>query len=119
MFKYNTESFKTKYNFDSRYNEAKKVINKYPDRIPIICEKHKYDQPSIDKIKYLVPWDLTIGQFIWVIRQRLKLASEEALFITINGFILPTNSIVGHIYYDYKDKDGFLYVTYTKENTFG
>lgn len=115
----NNNLFKNKYTFDERFNESQNVLKKYPDRIPIICEPLSKLLPSIDKTKYLVPWDLTIGQYIWVIRQRLKLHSEEALFLLINGHILPTNAIIGHIYHDYKDNDGFLYCVYTKENTFG
>lgn len=113
------ESFKTKYSFEARCNEVNNILRKYPDRIPVICEKLKKDQPDLDKVKYLVPWDLTLGQFIWVIRQRMKLKSEEALYITINGSIFPTSSVIGYIYNDNKDADGFLYLIYTKENTFG
>jgi len=37
------------------------VPQKYPDRIPVICEKNeRSDIATIDKKKYLVPSDLTV-----------------------------------------------------------
>ena len=114
--------FKNQYSFEERFSEANRVINKYPDRIPIICQRSKNasrDCPNIDKIKYLVPRDLTIGQFLYVIRKRLKLPSEKALFIFINNSIPPTTQMVGSIYNLHKDKDLFLYLYYSFENTFG
>jgi GABA(A) receptor-associated protein len=117
-------TFKDKYDFKSRVAEARRVIEKYPDRIPVICEKNYYrsgiNVPQIDKNKYLVPEDLTIGQFIYVIRKRLKLPPETAIFIFISGGIAPAgNSLVKQIYNKYKDCDGFLYISYSAENTFG
>jgi GABA(A) receptor-associated protein len=86
----------------------------------VICEKvEKSDIPSIDKKKYLVPSDLTVGQFVYVIRKRIKLAPEKAIFIFVNDVLPPTNSLMSAIYDQHKDKDGFLYVTYSGENTFG
>ena len=39
----------------------------------VICEKaDRTDIPLIDKKKYLVPSDLTVGQFVYVIRKRIK-----------------------------------------------
>lgn len=54
---------------DKRKAEAERIRQKYSDRIPVICEKvEKSDIPTIDKKKYLVPADLTVGQFVYVIR---------------------------------------------------
>ena len=115
-------SFKSEFSFAKRSLEAKRIMSKYKDRIPIICEKAKHcgkDCPLIDKKKYLVPIDLTVAQFIYVIRKRLKLESEKAMFIFVNGQI-PTNShLISDLYNKNKDKDEFLYVTYALENTFG
>jgi GABA(A) receptor-associated protein len=109
------------YSFENRFNESKKVLFKYPNRIPIICEKasSKSDLPNIDKIKYLVPIDLTLGQFVFIIRNRMKLRPEEAIFLLISNNIFSTSTMVGTLYDIYKDQDGFLYIQYCKENTFG
>jgi hypothetical protein len=82
-------SFKSKHQLIERIRDTQSVLQKYPDRIPIICEKSSiasYDLPEIDKKKYLVPNDLTIGQFVYIIRKRLQLLPQKAIFIFINGF---------------------------------
>jgi GABA(A) receptor-associated protein len=72
--------------FEKKYNESKRVRDKYPERIPVIVGKAKgCNLNDIDKKKYLVPCDLTIGQFISIIRQRIKLSPDKAIFIFINN----------------------------------
>jgi GABA(A) receptor-associated protein len=113
-------NFKAKHSFDHRLSESIRIREKYPDRIPIICEKiNRTDIPEIDKEKYLVPNDLTIGQFMYVIRKRIKLPAEAAIYLFVGGSIPPTSSLISDVYESFKDSDGFLYVTYSKENTFG
>lgn len=113
--------FKESYTFYQRLQEATRVIEKYPDRIPIICEKSKTQTniPEIDKKKYLVPKDLTIGQFIYVIRKRLHMRPDEGLFVFINGKLMATGSCLGEIYKMEHDADKFLYINYARENIFG
>jgi GABA(A) receptor-associated protein len=113
-------NFKRTYTFDERKLESSRVMLKYYDRIPIICDKHDNATiPQIDKYKYLVPNDLTIGQFIYVIRKRIHVTSEQAIYLFIDGIIPQSNETLSSIYHKHKDKDGFLYVRYTNENTFG
>ncbi|KAF7138061.1 hypothetical protein RHSIM_Rhsim07G0030800 [Rhododendron simsii] len=86
----------------------------------VIVEKaERSDIPNIDKKKYLVPADLTVGQFVYVIRKRIKLSAEKAIFIFVDNVLPPTGAIMSTIYDEKKDEDGFLYVTYSGENTFG
>jgi hypothetical protein len=56
---------------------------------------------------------------MYVIRKRMRLRSEEGLFLFINNQIVAGSNIIGHIYDYSRDPDGFLYVQYAKENTFG
>ena len=115
-----SNKFKTNHPFDARKNEADKIINKYPDRIPVIVEKSdKCKLADIDKKKYLVPTDLTVGQFMYVVRKRISLSPEKAIFFFINNNIPSTNTLMGNIYQQNKDSDGFLYINYCSENTFG
>jgi hypothetical protein len=56
-------SFKEEHPVDKRRSEAERIRAKYPDRVPVICERsERSDVPDIDKKKYLVPADLTVGQ---------------------------------------------------------
>jgi len=69
--------------------------------------------------RYLVPSDLTVGQFVYVIRKRIKLSPEKAIFIFVGNVLPPTASMMSTVYESNKDEDGFLYITYSGENTFG
>ena len=42
---------------------------------------------ELDKKKYLVPSDLTVGQFYFLIRKRIHLRPEDALFFFVNNVI--------------------------------
>lgn len=111
--------FKKNNEFLNRKHEATRIIAKYPDRVPIICERANNKIPKIDKRKYLVPRDLTVGQFLYVIRKRIKLNPEQAIFCFINNQLPPTSALIGVIYEKHKDKDLFLYIKYSGESTFG
>lgn len=74
----------------------------------------KSDIATIDKKKYLVPADLTVGQFVYVIRKRIKLSPEKAIFIFVDEVLPPTAALMSSIYEEHKDEDGFLYITYVK-----
>ncbi|CAI0418177.1 unnamed protein product [Linum tenue] len=112
--------FKQEHDHEKRKAEAARIREKYPDRIPVIVEKAERSEiPNIDKKKYLVPADLTVGQFVYVIRKRIKLSAEKAIFIFVDNVLPPTGAIMSAIYEEKKDEDGFLYVTYSGENTFG
>jgi GABA(A) receptor-associated protein len=54
-----------------------------------------------------------------VIRKRLKLPAEKAIFLFVDGKIPATTSMLSNIYDQHKDKDGFLYMSYSDENVFG
>ena len=51
------------------YFVAEKILGKYPDRVPVIVEKLQTARiADVDKKKYLVPSELTVGQFYFLIR---------------------------------------------------
>jgi GABA(A) receptor-associated protein len=75
----------------------------------VICEKvEKSDIATIDKKKYLVPADLTVGQFVYVIRKRIKLSPEKAIFIFVDDVLPPTAALMSSIYEEHKDEDGYV-----------
>jgi len=49
----------------------------------------------------------------------MKLNPEQAIFLFVNDTLPPTAALMSQIYEKNKDEDGFLYVTYSGENTFG
>merc|ERR1711943_24462 len=79
-----SKPFKQQHSFEKRRQEADKIRSKYDDRIPVIVEKApRADIAEIDKKKYLVPGDLTVAQFTYVIRKRTKLSAEQALWVFV------------------------------------
>nr|BAE87251.1 unnamed protein product [Macaca fascicularis] len=89
--------YKEDHPFEYRKKEGEKIRKKYPDRVPVIVEKApKARVPDLDKRKYLVPSDLTVGQFYFLIRKRIHLRPE-----------------------DNHEEDYFLYVAYSDESVYG
>jgi GABA(A) receptor-associated protein len=115
--------FKEFYSLEQRKAESSRILLKYPDRVPVVCEKLKsrgnYNTPTIDKNKYLVPMDLTIGQFMFVVRKRIAIKAEEAIYLFVAGSIPSSSSTMISLYEQFKDEDGYLYILYSMENTFG
>lgn len=48
-------------------------------------------------LRYLVPSDLTVGQFVYVIRKRIKLSPEKAIFIFVKNVLPPTGAWQGKV----------------------
>lgn len=105
--------------YDSRKTEVEYMRSKYMDRVPILVEPRDAQTPSVDKRKYMVHHDLSFGQLMYVIRKRLNMRSEQALFFFAGNSMQSATATIGSVYDRYKDEDGFLYVTYSLENTFG
>lgn len=115
-------SYKEDKSFESRQAESTKVREKYPDRVCVICERAERAGHigRLEKCKYLVPTTLTVGQFMFIIRKKLSLESSQSIFVFVNKNVLPpTSKEMGHLYEEYKDDDGLLYMLYATENTFG
>lgn len=111
-------SFRNKHSFDKRKKESEQILAKYPNRIPIICEPFG-DVPELDRNKYLVPDDLPIAQFLYIIRKRMLIKPEKSIYLFVKNHIMAGNMLLYSVYNKYNDEDGFLYITYGGENTFG
>lgn len=112
--------FKEEHTLEHRKSESSKIRAKYPERIPVIVEKEpKSSIANIDKRKFLVPSDISVAQFMWIIRKRIQLPAEKAIFLFVGKVLPQTSASMGQIYEDHKDDDGFLYIAYSGENTFG
>ncbi len=49
----------------------------------------------------------------------LQVSPEKAIFMFVRNVLPPTAALMADVYADHKDEDGFLYITYSGENTFG
>uniref|UniRef100_A0A2N9HKT7 Autophagy-related protein n=1 Tax=Fagus sylvatica TaxID=28930 RepID=A0A2N9HKT7_FAGSY len=113
-------SFKDEFDFEQRYEESRDILAKYPNRVPLIVERYsKSDLPEMEKKKFLVPRDMSVGQFILILSGRLRLAPGKALFVFVKNTLPQTATLMDSVYESFKDEDGFLYMCYSTEKTFG
>ncbi|XP_050132552.1 autophagy-related protein 8i-like isoform X1 [Malus sylvestris] len=111
------QSFKQEFSFDERLEESKSIIAKYPDRVPVIIERYsRTDLPEMEKKKFLVPRDMSVGQFIHILSSRLHLTPGKALFVFVKNTLPQTASRLDSIYETYKEDDSFLDVLQQREN---
>lgn len=101
--------------------EIDKLRAKYPGRVPIFVKKsnNARDIPNIPKSKFLAPSNLSVGQFIYIIRRQISLPPEKALFIFVNNTLPTSSALLSELYATHKSPDGALHITYTSESTFG
>ena len=127
-FKTKMPSFQKRFTLEQRIAEAQKIREKYPDRIPCIVERNHTatnDIPDISKHKYLVPDALKMSEIMAIVRKRMgeSLKPEQALFLFVHNdektLVAPAGATIGQIDEKYRNKDGFVYIEYTGENTFG
>jgi GABA(A) receptor-associated protein len=111
--------FKQVHSLPTRRKEADQMLAKYPDRTPVIVQRMHELSPAIDQKKYLIPIDFTIGQVMCVLRRRIALRREEAMFLFINNAIPSSSALMHEEYAKHKHMDGFLYIYYSLEATFG
>jgi len=106
-------------NMDKEKYEFNRLRTKYPNKIPVII-----DSDLLTKTKFLTPLDITVSQFLFVVRKKLKeVHSNEALYIffkTKNGkqVLKPGNHTLENVFNEC-NPNHFLYATLQKENTFG
>ena len=108
---------------EKRKKECDQILNQFPEKIPIICEKDPNCKlAEIDKTKFLVSNDLTVAQFNFMIRKRLDIKEEKsAFYLLVNGQFAITGDIsLSDVYQKHKSpQDGFLYIIYTSQIFWG
>ena len=112
-----TKQFKFKKNLSTERIQTYKLLSKkYPDKIPVICEKDPDcdDLEEVNKTKYIVNKDWNINQILFLLKEETNFSSEICL--KINDEIIDESEITENIYEKYKDKeDNFLYCFYSKK----
>eukprot|EP00927_Polykrikos_kofoidii_P015788 TRINITY_DN17067_c0_g1_i1.p1 TRINITY_DN17067_c0_g1~~TRINITY_DN17067_c0_g1_i1.p1 ORF type:complete len:129 (+),score=23.39 TRINITY_DN17067_c0_g1_i1:54-440(+) len=119
-------SFQESVSFEKRSAEASRILAKYPDRVPVICERApRSDLPDIEKKKFLVPGTMLCGEFKYIVHKhinqsvKVSIAADQTIYLFVGGTSPKTGALMAEIYDHYKAADGFLYITYSAENTLG
>jgi GABA(A) receptor-associated protein len=112
--------FKEECTFEQRKAEASAIRIKYPERVPVIIERFPGTHVNdMDKKKFLIPSDISMSQLVWIIRKRVHLEPEKALYLYVGKTMPVASTSLAQAYEEHHDEDGFLYVSYSGENTFG
>ncbi|XP_026880478.1 microtubule-associated proteins 1A/1B light chain 3C [Electrophorus electricus] len=114
--------FKQRKSFALRKQEVAGIRTKFPTKVPVIIERYHREKylPPLDKTKFLVPQELTMTQFVTIIRNRMTLMPSQAFYLLIDNTGIASMSLtLAQVYSDHKDEDGFLYMTYASQEMFG
>lgn len=117
-----SKPFKQRKSLACRREEVAGIRTKFPTKIPVIVERYSKETqlPTLDKSKFLVPQELTMSQFVTIIRNKLQLSPNQTFYLIVNNRSMASMSkTLAEVYREHKDEDGFLYVTYASQEMFG
>uniref|UniRef100_A0A3B3WHW6 Microtubule-associated protein 1 light chain 3 gamma, like n=1 Tax=Poecilia mexicana TaxID=48701 RepID=A0A3B3WHW6_9TELE len=101
----------------TRKDEVCNIRSKFPNKLPVIVERYIKEKtlPLLDKTKFLVPFELTLGQFLCLLN-KIALDGTQTLFLLVAERSMSSmSSSMGDIYSRFRDADGFLYITYASQ----
>jgi hypothetical protein len=108
---------------DKQLPLGRRILIKYPDRVPIIVHTNKIVEH--DEVKFICPYDMTMAEFQIKMRthpkfKSTKLYETETIYIFVDNKLLRSADVIGDVYYQYKNMDDeCLHITIAKENVFG
>jgi len=109
--------FKKNNSLEKRKELSANILQKYPDKIPIIIEPYK--GITIKKEKFIVNKVTEFAYFQIILRKFLNVKDDQAIFLFVNNCLIPGTETLGSIYQRHHSEDGFLYCVVSIESTFG
>jgi GABA(A) receptor-associated protein len=107
---------------EARRSEATKLLAQHPNKVPTIVEPSKskdnvYFMPSN---KFIVRKDCSFQELSHIIRSKLKLRPEASLCIVVGAEMIPSpEQSIGQLYELKGEADGFLYISYSSQQSYG
>lgn len=110
------ENFKSEVSLEKRKFQTREILKRHPDRLPVFVYKKG---ATTTKHKYLVPRDITVAQFMCILRKNINITSDKGIFIFVDNVLPPNSSLMSTLYMQHADEDGYLYITFAQESVFG
>ncbi|KTG36585.1 hypothetical protein cypCar_00022942 [Cyprinus carpio] len=99
--------FKQRKCLATRKDEVCTIRSKFPNKLPVIVERYPREKklPLLDKTNFL---------------SKIELEASQALYLLISGKKMSCLSAsMGEVYSQFRDPDGFLYISYASQDMFG
>ena len=101
--------------------KVQRLLDNNPNKIPVIIHKRN---DSKNVMKFMIPTEATLLDFLFVLRKRIKLDSTQAIFLSAKNseekyIMISADLNMQQIYDQYKNDKLLLELIYCEENTFG
>uniref|UniRef100_A0A914DN69 Autophagy-related protein n=1 Tax=Acrobeloides nanus TaxID=290746 RepID=A0A914DN69_9BILA len=114
--------YKQRIKFCCRRSEYFTIHQKYSDKIALIVEKFKSEKrlPDLVRCQFVVPRNTTVGQLQHIIRQKIGDNRNMPVYILVANKELPSlTTTMASLHERFHDEDGFLYIAFSSEDSFG
>uniref|UniRef100_A0A8C6XW54 Uncharacterized protein n=1 Tax=Naja naja TaxID=35670 RepID=A0A8C6XW54_NAJNA len=105
--------------FASWQNKVVAIQIRFPYELLVILERYSKEKmlPALNRVKFLVPQDFTMGQFVAIIWNWMGLKSMQVFYFLVdsNNSLVNMSITVADVYATDKDEDSFLYMTYASQ----
>jgi len=104
---------------ENRKQLLQKLKTAHPNSAFIIADRADTRVQKLDKYKFTMPETCTWSEFLCVLRKRIGLNPDEALFVFVNNTLPASIMTMGELSQQAAGPDGFIVALYCKEQTFG
>lgn len=115
-------TFREKFSFQKRAELSERIRSRHYSKVPVIVDRaaDSPNLPLLEKQKYLTPQHFTMANFANEILQHIPVQEQAHIcFYVGNGVRAMPALLMQQVYEQYKDSDGFLYVSYGEYKSFG
>lgn len=96
------------------------LSDKFHNKVPVMLEDISGDLLKLKKSKFLLDKEITLGQFMCIIRKKNTIEPNEAIYVFCDNVLPKSNTSMIDLWNEHhKSDDNILHLTCSKENTFG